>query len=66
MNVVSLDETVSPEKLQHPTQYSAIRQLSSQPWWPIYFEKLVKEEEQKGLHLKLETNEYSLINYLLG
>ncbi|CAG8474984.1 7713_t:CDS:10 [Funneliformis mosseae] len=63
---VSLDETVPPEQLQHPTQYSAIRQLNNQRYWPRSFEELVREEKQKGLRLNLETNEFSLINYLLA
>ncbi|GBB91734.1 hypothetical protein RclHR1_01910018 [Rhizophagus clarus] len=63
---VPLDEAVTPEKLQYPEQYSAIRQLNDRPWWTHGFEELVEEERKKGLHLKLETNEYSLINYLLA
>ncbi|RIA89475.1 DNA polymerase family B-domain-containing protein [Glomus cerebriforme] len=63
---VPLDEAVSPEKLRHSVQYSAIRQLNDKPWWPLGFEELVGEEKKKGLHLKLETNEFSLINYLLA
>lgn len=67
-NIVPLDEAVSPEKLQYepPIQYSAIRQLNDKPWWPLGFEKLIENEKQKGLRLKLETSELSLINYLLG
>ena len=65
LNVVPLDEAVSPEKL-YSVQYSAIRQLNDKPWWPLGFEELIEEERKKGLYLKLETSEYSLINYLLG
>jgi hypothetical protein len=64
--IVPLDEAASPEKLQYPIQYSAIRQLNDKPWWPRGFEELIEEEKQKGLHLKLEMSEFSLINYLLG
>ncbi|CAB4492189.1 unnamed protein product [Rhizophagus irregularis] len=63
---VPLDEAVTPEKLQYPVQYSAIRQLNDKPWWTHGFEELVEKERKKGLHLNLEANEYSLINYLLA
>jgi hypothetical protein len=63
---VPLDEAVTPEKLQCPVQYSAIRQLNDKPWWTLGFEELVEKERKKGLNLKLEANEISLINYLLG
>ena len=65
-NIVPLDEAASHGRLQNPVQYSAMRQLNDRPWWPLGFEELIKTEKQKGLHLKLETSEFSLINYLLG
>lgn len=50
-------------------QITAIRQLNNQEWWPIGFEDLINQSNVifgSNVILKLENNEYELLNHLLG
>ena len=44
-------------------QFTAIRQLDDKKWWPIGFEDLINKN---NVNLRLEKNEYALLNYLIG
>jgi hypothetical protein len=45
-------------------QFTAIRQLGEEGW-PIGFEDLININKN-NVNLRLEINEYALLNYLLG
>ena len=44
-------------------QFTVIRQLDDKEGWPIGFEDLINKN---NVNLRLEKNEYALLNYLLG
>jgi hypothetical protein len=44
-------------------QFTAIRQLNDKKWWPIGFENFLNKHH---VNLRLEKNEYALLNYLMG
>lgn len=63
-NIVNLDGVVSVKNLA-ANQYTSIRQLDGQPWWPSQFEDLVKSRKDQ-VHLTLEKAESALLNRFLG
>ena len=46
-------------------QFTAIRQLDDKIGWPIGFKDLININKN-NVNLRLEINEYALLNYLLG
>ena len=46
-------------------QFTAIRKLDDKECWPIGFEDLILINKN-NVNLRLEKNEYALLNYLIG
>jgi hypothetical protein len=56
---INMVSSANPEAFQ----FTAIRQLDDKKGWPIGFEDLINKN---NVNLRLETNEYALLNYLIG
>ncbi|CAJ0625395.1 13129_t:CDS:10, partial [Entrophospora sp. SA101] len=61
--IVAFSCRVIPEANPEAFQFTAIRQLNDKKWWPIGFEDLINKS---NVNLRLEKNEYALLNYLIA
>jgi len=59
---INMVSSANPEAFQ----FTAIRQLDDKKGWPIGFKDLINKNNKNNVNLRLEENEYALLNYLIG